>query len=144
MAKHLVSGMPPKPVTGDVYFDISDGRIKVPGEQEVHEFGGGEGGGGGEASPFWYGRVSATGTATKLGGTGTVTVTRTSEGQYSIPGLSGRIVIVTPLNYHALSILQQSMHTALVTQASSTGSAMVNMFGPSGTRDDYGFFMLII
>lgn len=103
-----------------------------------------EGGGGGGASPFWYGRVTATGTATKLGGTGTVTVTRTSEGQYSIPGLSGRIVIVTPLNYHALSILQQSMHTALVTQASSTGSATVNMFGPSGTRDDYGFFMLII
>lgn len=101
-------------------------------------------GGGGGASPFWYGRVSATGTATKLGGTGTVTVTRTSEGLYSIPGLPGRIVIVTPLNYHALSILQQSMHTALVTQETSTGSATVNMFGADGTRDDYGFFMLII
>lgn len=39
MGKHLVTKMPQQPVTGDLYFDLSDGTVKVPGEEGVHVFG---------------------------------------------------------------------------------------------------------
>ena len=42
MGKHLVNGMPANPDIGDIYYDISDGRIKVPGDTAVHVFGGGK------------------------------------------------------------------------------------------------------
>lgn len=46
MGKHLVTEMPQQPVTGDLYFDLSDGTVKVPGEGGVHVFGQPGGGGG--------------------------------------------------------------------------------------------------
>lgn len=39
MGKHLVTEMPQQPVTGGLYFVLSDGTIKVPGEEGVHVFG---------------------------------------------------------------------------------------------------------
>lgn len=49
MGKHLVTEMPQQPVTGDLYFDLSDGTVKVPGEGGVHVFGQ-PGGGGSDSS----------------------------------------------------------------------------------------------
>lgn len=39
MERHLVTEMPQQPVKGDEYFDLSDGTIKVPGENGIHVFG---------------------------------------------------------------------------------------------------------
>lgn len=39
MGKHLVNGMPANPDIGDVYYDISDGAIKIPGDSDIHVFG---------------------------------------------------------------------------------------------------------
>jgi len=49
MGKHLVTKMPQQPATGDLYFDLSDGTVKVPGEGGVHVFGQ-PGGGGSDSS----------------------------------------------------------------------------------------------
>lgn len=39
MGKHLVNGMPANPDIGDIYYDISDGAIKIPGNSDIHVFG---------------------------------------------------------------------------------------------------------
>ena len=272
MGKHLVNGMPANPDIGDIYYDISDGRIKVPGDTAVHVFGGGkayllnglhnltskassddiefvigsydalrqaildgmvimdnrtvdydydrlvavdalDGGndmfislaflsgpsttrmytisrdnngelsltvtefgpflerdtkygtlktedktvlgainelysnipGGAGVQPLWCGRVSSSGVDTKVSGTLSITVNRSSEGVYGIKGVTaGRTVIVSPLDYYVGSAsLVMAPHIAVVSQ-SSTGTLTVRMYTLNGTLDDFGFSLLIM
>lgn len=140
MGKHLVNGMPANPDIGDIYYDISDGRIKVPGDTAVHVFGGGKG-----VNPLWCGRVSSSGVGIRVSGTLIITVNRSGEGVYGIKGApGGRTVIVSPLDYFVGSApLVKAPHIAVVSQ-SSTGILTVRMYTLDGTLDDFGFSLMII
>lgn len=143
MGKHLVNGMPSFPEVGDVYFDVSDGKVKVPGMQEVHEFGGG-----GQVSSFepkWYGTVTSQGTATKLGGTENLICAMESTGKYRFYKSSGTIaasaIIVTPLLKTTLNI-SPVLHTPVVIY--STSKITVCMFDREGVLSNYAFSILIL
>lgn len=139
MGKHLVDGMPPDPETGDVYFDISDGKIKVPGEAGIHEFGGGS------FQPYWYGWVSSTGVATRLGGTGTVSVRSSNTGIYTVTGAGTRTVMVSPLYRYSGSIAVSPLGCSAMVMQNNLGSVSVRTYRlDGGTLTACAFTMLIL
>lgn len=142
MGNHLVNGMPQNPVVGDIYFDISDGKIKVPGQSGIHVFGGS---GSGSSVQFgWYGDVSSDGTATKRGGSLSLRVSRVSDGRYMVSGISTEAVVTVTPQYRISGVIQaQTAHSAVILRSSS-GSATVLMYDAEGVLSDHGFSMMVL
>lgn len=145
MGNHLVNGMPESPEVGDVYFDLSDGKVKIPGTEEVHEFGGGVQTPSFE--PRWYGTVTSSGVATKLGGKDTLQCAKESTGRYRFYRTLGSIpssaVIVTPLMKTTSTSVTPAAHYPVVLVHALQGIT-VCMYANSGGLSDYAFSILIL
>lgn len=136
--------MPSSPEVGDVYYDTSDGTIKVPGEGAIHQFGGG-GSQSPSFEPKWYGKVLSSGTATKLGGSETFLCAKEDTGKYrfykSIGTIAACAVIVTPILNTTLNMSPAALFPVVIY---STSKITVCLFDKDGTLTNYAFSIAIL
>ena len=93
--------------------------------------------------PLWYGLVSSSGSASKMGGSATVSVTHSDTGYYVVKGVpSTACVIAVPALITPVAAVTQYRYSATVTRIG--GGCTVNMFAASDARADYGFYLMII
>lgn len=93
--------------------------------------------------PLWYGLVSSSGSASKIGGSATVSVTRTDTGYYAVSGVpTAACVIAVPALITAGMAVTQYRYSATVTRVGD--GCTVNMFAASDARANYGFYLMII
>ena len=119
---------------GNEVFDIYvDTEVGVDGETPVSV----------SFEPLWYGLVSSSGSASKMGGSATVSVTHSDTGYYVVKGVpSTACVIVVPALITTGMAVTQYRYSATVTRIG--GGCTVNMFAASDARADYGFYLMII
>lgn len=93
--------------------------------------------------PLWYGLVSSSGSASKMGGSATVSVTHSDTGYYVVKGVpSTACVIAVPALITPVTAVTQYRYSATVTRVGN--GCTVNMFAASDARADYGFYLMII
>ena len=93
--------------------------------------------------PLWYGLVSSSGSASKMGGSATVSVTHSNTGYYVVKGVpSTACVIAVPALITTGIAATQYRYSATVTRIGD--GCTVNMFAASDARADYGFYLIII
>ena len=93
--------------------------------------------------PLWYGLVSSSGSASKMGGSATVSVTHSDTGYYVVKGVpSTACVIAVPAFITAGMAVTQYRYSATVTRVGD--GCTVNMFAASDARANYGFYLMII
>ena len=119
---------------GNEVFDIHvDTEVGVDGETPVSV----------SFEPLWYGLVSSSGSASKMGGSATVSVTHSNTGYYVVKGVpSTACVIAVPALITPVTAVTQYRYSATVTRIG--GGCTVNMFAASDARADYGFYLMII
>ena len=119
---------------GNEVFDIYvDTEVNIDGETPVSV----------SFEPLWYGLVSSSGSASKMGGSATVSVTHSDTGYYVVKGVpSTACVIAVPALITAGIAATQYRYSATVTRMGD--GCTVNMFAASDARADYGFYLMII
>ena len=94
--------------------------------------------------PYWHGRITSSGTATKTGGSGTLTVSRTANGTYLITGVpAGRTVQAVPMIYSSLSSIITPA-VIYIQQSSANGNITVSTYNLSGSKVNCGFSLIIM
>ena len=119
---------------GNEVFDIYvDTEVNIDGETPVSV----------SFQPLWYGLVSSSGSASKMGGSATVSVTHSDTGYYVVKGVpSTACVIAVPALITPVTAVTQYRYSATVTRVGN--GCTVNMFAASDARADYGFYLMII
>ena len=119
---------------GNEVFDIYvDTEVNIDGETPVSV----------SFQPLWYGLVSSSGSASKMGGSATVSVTHSDTGYYVVKGVpSTACVIAVPALITTGMAVTQYRYSATVTRIGD--GCTVNMFAASDARADYGFYLMII
>ena len=119
---------------GNEVFDIYvDTEVGIDGETPVSV----------SFEPLWYGLVSSSGSASKMGGSATISVTHSNTGYYVVKGVpSTACVIAVPALITPVTAVTQYRYSATVTRIGN--GCTVNMFAASDARADYGFYLMII